>query len=73
MSPALIDASITDQELREAFKRSGIWRFGWTYERAKQAEAVLRSLLATVRARHLSQQRGVAQQKAQAVLPLEVA
>lgn len=67
------NASITGQELREAFQRSGLWRRGWTYERAKQAEAVLLSLVATVRARHRSQQRGDVKQKAQADLPLGIA
>jgi hypothetical protein len=46
---------ITTRELREAFKRSGLWRDGWTYARAIATACVLRGLTNTalaMRKRH---------------------
>lgn len=48
MGPAAAD--ITERELREAFNRSGLWRRGWSYQRAIEATPVLTSLIATIRA-----------------------
>lgn len=42
------DAQITERELREAFKTSGLWRWGWNYSRAITTENVLRGLQNTV-------------------------
>lgn len=36
---------ITETELRAAFKRSRLWCFGWTYERAINTENVRRSII----------------------------
>lgn len=36
--------NITEPELREAFKRSGLWRDGWNYQRAITTELVARCL-----------------------------
>lgn len=36
--------SITEHELREAFRRSGLWRDGWTYARAIATAIVLRGM-----------------------------
>lgn len=45
MRPAAAD--ITERELREAFNRSGLWRRGWTYQRAIACATVLRGLMNT--------------------------
>lgn len=45
-------AEICDHELREAYQRSGLWRRGWTYERAKSEPVVRAGLIADVRAMH---------------------
>lgn len=42
--------SITEQELRDAFKRSGLWRDGWTFQKAIETNSVFISLRATVKA-----------------------
>ena len=50
------DATITERELRDAFKRSGLWRDGWTYARAITTEIVLRGLRNTALAIRTRQQ-----------------
>lgn len=50
------DAGCTERELRDAFKRSGLWRSGWTFARAVQTSAVYIGLRATVRALRTRQQ-----------------
>ena len=48
-----------ERDLRAAFKRSGLWRRGWTYARAIQDNAVRIGLQCTVLAAHRAQeQRG---------------
>lgn len=52
------NATCTEQELRRAFHRSGLWRDGWTYQRAITTLEVCIGLHATVlamRARHHQQ------------------
>lgn len=41
---------ITEPELRAAFQRSGLWRRGWTFQRALNNRCVLLAMLGTVRA-----------------------
>ncbi len=41
---------ITNTELREAFRRSGLWRDGWTFQRAIENNCVYLAMRATVRA-----------------------
>lgn len=36
--------AITERELRAAFRRSGLWRDGWTYAKAVATESVYRGL-----------------------------
>ena len=48
--------TITERELRDAFKRSGLWRDGWNYRRAIATEIVLRGLRNTVIAIRTRQQ-----------------
>ncbi len=40
--------NITERELREAFKASGLWRDGWNYHRAITTALVLRGMQNTV-------------------------
>lgn len=42
--------SITEPELREAFRLSGLWRDGWTFAKAVHTSAVYNALRATVKA-----------------------
>lgn len=42
--------SLDEHELREAFRRSGLWRRGWTYAQAIKNEGVLTGLRCTVQA-----------------------
>lgn len=41
---------ITERELRDAYRRAGLWRRGWTFVRAIRADAVSVTLLAAARA-----------------------
>lgn len=41
---------ITECELRQAFRISGLWRDGWTFAKAVQTSAVYIALRATVKA-----------------------
>lgn len=41
---------ITERELRQAFRISGLWRDGWTFAKALQTSAVYIGLRATVKA-----------------------
>jgi hypothetical protein len=50
------DLSITEQELREAFRRSGLWRRGYDFKRAIETSSVLISLRGFVRARRDKEQ-----------------
>jgi len=34
----------TERELREAYKQSGLWRSGWSFQRATTTDAVLRGM-----------------------------
>lgn len=43
--------SVTNMEMRQAFRDSGLWRQGWTFERAQQCAVVWQSLTMMVRAR----------------------
>lgn len=43
------NACITETELREAFKLSGLWRFGWNFKRAITTSNVLWGLKGIVR------------------------
>lgn len=49
MAMAADNAIITERELRDAFKRSGLWRRGWTYERAINNDLVLMGMRGAVR------------------------
>lgn len=49
-------ASITPRELRDAFRFSGLWRMGWTFERAIKCNVVFLGLRATARARRTKHQ-----------------
>lgn len=44
------DTACTVQELRRAFRLSGLWRRGWDFQRAIATRAVFIGLHATVRA-----------------------
>lgn len=44
------DQAITERELREAFRRCGLRRNGWTFRKAMQTSAVYIALRATVKA-----------------------
>jgi mannose/fructose/N-acetylgalactosamine-specific phosphotransferase system component IID len=44
--------SVTNMEMRQAFRDSGLWRQGWTFERAQQCGLVWQCLTMMVRARH---------------------
>lgn len=41
---ATTNENITERELREAFKRSGLWRCGWNFHRAITTALVAWSL-----------------------------
>lgn len=43
-------ANITEQDLRRAFRISGLWRKGWTFKRAIGTSSVAIGLRATVAA-----------------------
>lgn len=43
---------ITERELRAAYKRSGVWRLGMTYERAISVPAIRTALNCSVKAAH---------------------
>lgn len=43
-------ATITERELRQAYRISGLWRDGWTFAKAVQTGAVYIALRATARA-----------------------
>ena len=45
------ETTITTPELRAAFKRSGLWRLGWSYSEAIAKPAVYRALSAAARCR----------------------
>lgn len=50
---------ITEPELRQAFKRSGLWRDGWTFKRAVECALVFTGLRITAQAiRNRQQQHG---------------
>jgi len=50
---------ITDRELRDAYKRAGLWRIGMTFERAITVPAIHTALSCSVRAqRHRAEQAG---------------
>lgn len=49
-------SDLTERELREAFRRSGLWRDGWTYARAIGTACVLRGLQNTAAALRARQQ-----------------
>lgn len=49
---------LTERELREAFRRSGLWRDGWTYAKAIGTACVLRGLQNTAAAIRSRQQNG---------------
>ena len=51
------DLSITENELREAFNRSGLWRRGWNFQRAIATELVARSMRNAAIAAHKEQQK----------------
>jgi hypothetical protein len=38
------DDDFTEKELRAAFRRSGLWRDGWTYAKAVATDCVLKGL-----------------------------
>lgn len=44
------NVTITERELREAYRLSGLWRDGWTFAKAVQTSAVYIALRATVKA-----------------------
>ena len=44
------DTSITERELRQAYRISGLWRDGWTFARAVHTGSVYIALRATVKA-----------------------
>lgn len=44
--------TITERELRAAYKRSGDWRLGMTYERAISVPAIRTALNCSVKAAH---------------------
>lgn len=44
------ETPITPAELRAAFKRSGLWRLGWTYAMAVNSGPVYRALVAAAKA-----------------------
>lgn len=46
----MADDSITTDELRAAFRRCGLWRDGWTFQRAIDNNLVLLTLRAAARA-----------------------
>lgn len=46
----MADATCTEDELRLAFKISGLWREGWTYQRAVHTVSVFVGLRATATA-----------------------
>lgn len=51
--------TITDRELRDAYKRAGLWRIGMSYERAITVPPIRTSLTCSVRAqRHRAEQAG---------------
>lgn len=43
------EQTITTDELRAAFKRSGLWRHGWTFAKAIATECTLISLRGTAK------------------------
>lgn len=43
-------APITERELRAAYKRSGVWRLGMTYERAVTVPAILTAMTSSAKA-----------------------
>lgn len=47
----------TNADLKTAFTRSGLWRQGWTYERAINTPALAIALKATARAQQKKQQK----------------
>lgn len=42
--------TITDYELRDAYRRAGLWRLGWTYQRAITTDSVRIALECTAEA-----------------------
>jgi hypothetical protein len=66
---AQVDDNFTESELREAFQRSGLWRRGWTFQRAIETNAVLTGMVNTVRAiRNTAQQNGKPAPRQQALI-----
>lgn len=51
------DLTATNDELRAAFQDSGLWREGWTFERAHACPLVWQSLQNMVRARRRNAER----------------
>lgn len=51
------DLTATNDELRAAFQDSGLWRDGWTFERAQRCPLVWQSLQNMVRARRRNAER----------------
>lgn len=49
---------ITERELRQAFRISGLWRDGWTFAKAIHTSAVYIALRATVKALRGKEQHG---------------
>lgn len=50
---------ITERDLKDAYKRSGLWRIGMSYERAIAVPPIRTSLTCSVRAqRHRAEQSG---------------
>lgn len=47
----MTDLTATTDELRDAFRDSGLWRAGWTFARAQACPLVWQSLNCMVRAR----------------------
>jgi hypothetical protein len=53
----MTDLTATNDELRAAFQDSGLWREGWTFERAQGCPLVWQSLQNMVRARRRNAER----------------
>lgn len=51
------DLTATNDELRAAFQDSGLWREGWSFERAQACPLVWQSLQNMVRARRRNAER----------------
>ena len=43
-------ATVTDRDLRDAYKRSGLWRIGMSYDRAIGVPAILTAMSCSARA-----------------------